>query len=322
MVPSQLSTAYTTMAHHLYAMKQRVDAILSAYAEERDGQYASRIKTIDSILDKVVLGNYEQLLDIEDLFAATIILPSAPIGETLTSFTEYLSGHFIKCETRSNRTRKPSEFIYDDLHFILRFKDSAHLLNKALLSFSFELQVKSYLQHAWAKATHNSIYKAPIESWRASRVAAQTRAAVEMVEAALAIGENLLPDEADQRYKPIDDRVTVLGLLLEWWKGEFPANRRRLGIFTLNSLKLAGLSIVDFQHVLESPRAKEIRNVKSVSLQQAILVLLLEKSLDSIVRNAQEKGDQYLLITREMEDLSSRCRDVPKSIRFSLATDD
>ncbi|MFA6499990.1 MAG: RelA/SpoT domain-containing protein [Desulfurivibrionaceae bacterium] len=321
MIPTQLSSAYTTVAHNLRSLKERVDSILKAFAEEQDGQYSSRVKTIDSVFDKAVLGNYRQLDEIEDLFAATVILPTAPIGEGLNDFTQSLSGHFTVLEVRSNRTRRPSEFIYDDLHYVLRLKDSALLLNKSLLVFSFELQVKSYLQHGWAKATHNTIYKAHNESWRASRVAAQTKAAVEMIEAALATGESLLPNEAEQRYTPIDDRVAILGLLLEWWHGDFPENRRRLGMFALNALKRANCSLDDFKRLLSSRRGELLQKLLSLSIQQAILILLIENFFDSIVLSAQKGDLQYLLITREMEDFSEKCREVPFEIRFRLAGD-
>ena len=316
MIPSQLSSTYTTLAHEMQAFKERVDPILKAYAEEQEGQYSSRVKTVDSIFDKVVLGNYQRLADIEDIFAATIVLPSAPIGNAIRALTESLSCHFSVHEIRSNRTRRPTEFIYDDLHYILSLKDSPLLLNKRLLAFSFELQVKSYLQHGWAKATHNTVYKASIESWRASRVAAQTRAAVEMVEAALGSGESLLPDEADQRFKTIDDRVAVVGHLLEWWRGEVPDNRRRLGVFAVNCLKMANLPLEGFEALLHSERGETLQHVRSLSVQQAFLVLLLENSFDSMVRNVRREEHQYLLITSEMEAVSETCMNVPADIRF------
>jgi ppGpp synthetase/RelA/SpoT-type nucleotidyltranferase len=319
MIPTQLSASYTTIAHNLRALKERVDSILKAFAEEQDGQYSSRVKSIDSIFDKAILGNYRQLDEIEDLFAATVILPTAPIGEGLTAFTQSLTGHFTVLEVRSNRTRRPSEFIYDDLHYVLRLKDSALLLNKSLLVYSFELQVKSYLQHGWAKATHNTIYKALNESWRASRVAAQTRAAVEMIEAALATGESLLPNDAEQKYTPIDDRVAILGLLLEWWHGDFPENRRRLGLFALDALKLANCSMDEFKRLLSSERGEQLQKLRSISIQQAILILLIENFFESIVQRAQRGDIQYLLITREMEDFSDKCKEVPIDIRFKLA---
>jgi len=321
MIPTQLSASFATFAHNLRALKERVDSILRTFAEEQDGQYTSRVKSIDSIFEKAVLGYYSKLNEIEDLFAATVILPTAPIGAALTEFTQSLSGHFTVLEVRSNRTRRPSEFIYDDLHYILKLKDSALLLNKSLLTFSFELQVKSYLQHGWAKATHNTIYKAINESWRASRVAAQTRAAVEMIEAALTTGEGLLPDEADQRYMPIDERVAILGLLLEWWQGEFPGNRRRLGLFALNAIKLVNCSMEDLKIILASERGTYLQGLPSLSIQQAILILIIENYFDILVQRVQKGEIKYLLITREMEDISEKCREVPENIRFRLADD-
>ncbi len=318
MIPAELSVAYATLAHDISALKGRVDPILKAFAEEQDGLYSSRVKSVDSVYEKVVLGHYKQLGDIEDLLAATIVLPSAPVGSKRHVFSESLKGHFNVIETRSNRTRMPSQFIYDDLHYILTLKDSPLLLNKRLLNFPFELQVKSYLQHGWAKAMHNTVYKSPTESWRANRVAAQTKAAVEMVEAALVAGEGLLPEEAEQQYDPIDNRVYVCGLLLEWWSGDFPENRRRLGMFTLNLLQYVGSNLREFKDLLDTPRARDLKGKKSLSIQQAILILLIENYSTRLIEKLRVHRDCFLLITSEMADLSEACRSIPDDLRISF----
>lgn len=319
MVPTEISAAYATVVHEARALQTRVDSILRAFAEEQDGAYTSRVKAAESVYEKLVLGDYRALDEVEDLFAATIVLPNAPVGEARSLFATALGGHFLVAEVRSDRTRAPMEFIYDDLHFVLRLKDSPLLLNKALLKYRFELQVKSYLQHGWAKAVHNTVYKTPNESWRASRVAAQTKAAVEMVEASLALGAEFLPEDAAQRYEPIDNRVLVCGLLLEWWHGDFPDNRRRLGIFTVNMLRLACINADEFKTLLESVRARELAAMKSLSVHQAIMILLIEARSGAVLQNLQSGRKRYLLITSDMEALSEACRALPAQVRVAVS---
>lgn len=317
MVPAEISAAYVTIYHDALALQTRVDSILQAFADEQDGAYSSRVKSTESVYEKLLLGEYPFLHGMEDLFAATIVLPNAPVGDERISFATALEGQFCVEEIRSDRTRTPMEFVYDDLHFILRLKDSPLLLNKSLLSYCFELQVKSYLQHGWAKAVHNTVYKSPNESWRANRVAAQTKAAVEIVEASLALGATLIPEDASQHYEPIDNRVLVCGLILEWWRGEFPNNRRRLGIFTLNLLRLSGIKIDNFRAMLETPRARELTEKKSISVHQAITILLIEERMDAIIQGLRS-GHKHILVTKEMEEISKYCHLLPRDIRVSL----
>lgn len=232
MIPSDLLSSYTTTRHEIEALRERVDPILQSVAADRKGLYVSRLESPDSIFEKVVLGRYSTpLREMEDLLAATIVLPNAPVGESRTKFEKILEAGFEVVEVRTNRTRRPSEFIYDDLHYILKLLDSPLLLNKSLLNWRFELQVKSYLEYGWSKATHDLMYKSEHESWRASRVEAQTKALIEMAEAALTTGETLLPKTAERSYAPIDERVAISGLIAEWWLRDLPNDRRRLSLF-------------------------------------------------------------------------------------------
>jgi hypothetical protein len=143
-----------------------------------------------------------------------------------------------------------------------------------------------------------------------------------MVEASLALGATFLPDDATQSYDPIDNRVLVCGLLLEWWRGEFPDNRRRLGMFALNLLHLARLTTDEFRTMLETPRARELAEKKSLSIHQAIVILLVEERIDLILKELRSGRKRYLVITTQMEDVSEPCRLVPADIRVSINRDE
>lgn len=319
MIPAELLAEYATTRHEVEALQKRVDPILQSVASERKGLYFSRLKSPKSIFEKMLLGQYSvPLQEMEDLLAATIVLPNVPTGEPRPEFEEALKGAFAIVETRSNRTRQPSEFIYDDLHYILKLLDSPLLLNKKLLDWKFELQVKSYLEHGWSKATHDLMYKTKYESWRASRVEAQTKALVEMAEAALAAGADLLPETAERSYAPIDERVAISGLISEWWTRELPDDRRRLSLFTAQLMSIGKISLEEFESMLAGPRASELREKKSINVQQAIIILMIEFFKDQIVDELQSKGNQFLLITSEMEALSEPCRQVPLEVRIQF----
>src|SRR5918996_431707 len=112
MVPAELLAAYATTRPEIEALNQRVDAMLLAVATDRNGLYFSRLKSPESIFEKILLGRYSApVRDMEDLLAATIVLPNAPTGDTRLAFEDALKDGFEIVETRTNRTRRPSEFI-------------------------------------------------------------------------------------------------------------------------------------------------------------------------------------------------------------------
>lgn len=319
MIPSELETAYVVVKHKLQTLRARVEPILENLASTRGGTYVGRVKELPSLYEKVVLGGYSMPLShMEDLFACSLILPRTPVGHERDRLETELIERFVIHETRSTRSQKPTEFIYDDLHYILGLRDSPILLDKTLLEFRFELQVKSFLFHGWAKATHDSIYKSPQESWRANRVAAETRALIELAEAALAMGENMLSDSAGLTYKPIDDRVRIANLLAQWWPRDLPENRRRLAIFVQEHLAIAGLSVEQFSALLAADRALELTQRKSLSLHQVVLVLLVEAASDALIRNLPRKN-RFIFVSQAMEDVSELCRNFPAELRVRFS---
>ncbi len=317
-VPIELLSSYTTVKHNLDAFKQRVDAILSHFANEKEGLYISRIKTPESIFEKILRGNYANpLIEMEDLLGATLILPKAPTENERHEIELVLEKRFEIIETRSNRTRQPTQFIYDDLHYILRFVDSPILVNKKLLQWKFELQIKSYLQYGWAKALHDSVYKGASESWRSSRVAAQTKAMIEMVEAVLEIGEGLLPISEEKEYKPINERNNLIQMLKEWWIGDLPTDGRRLGLFVFELLQLAKIDFNEFKSLINSERGLEIRTTASLSIQQAVTLLVVEHGKTDFINRLRSKN-RFIVVTKEMETLSLQCKKVPEETRVKL----
>jgi ppGpp synthetase/RelA/SpoT-type nucleotidyltranferase len=296
-----------------------VDPILEGIAEESAGEYVSRIKGRDSTFEKLLRGENARLEELEDLFGATIILPFLPLDDSREKIGEALGRRFVILDTRTARTRKPSEFIYDDLHYVLKLKDIPLLTDKSLSSWAFELQVKSYLQYGWTKATHKAIYKAKEEQWALSRVAAQTKAMVEVADLALSGSSAATPEgPLDGCYPPIEKRRAIVTTLEVWWKGDLPDDRRRLGIFVGDMLRLANWSLERLQGALDSERGCEISGLRSITVQQAVLILILELNFSQIIKQAQLKK-RFLFVSTEMESLSAVCRNVPEDLRVAIS---
>ena len=142
MVPAQLRAAFANLAPELKALQTRVDAILENVAEDHGGFYVSRVKAIDSLFEKLMLGKVQRLSEIEDLVGGTLVFPRVLGDAGQAAVKNAVLSRFEIIETRTARTKRPTEFIYDDLHYLVRFKADPLLLETKLTQWTVELQVK------------------------------------------------------------------------------------------------------------------------------------------------------------------------------------
>jgi hypothetical protein len=81
--------------------------------------------------------------------------------------------------------KEPFVFQFDDLRLYLKRKVPNYMPPADMDNMVFELQVKTFLQHAWALSTHDLIYKTDQINWARQRVAYQIKAMLEQAEIAI-----------------------------------------------------------------------------------------------------------------------------------------
>lgn len=179
-------------------VEKLVDAALFKFCKQRGFAFSGRIKTVESIAEKIESGRYKDWTAIDDRYACTVVIPN--IAEEAT-VVEFLRSTFRKrsIKVRGESRRSPEHFRFDNTRFYgsIVIPDAAPdartsplgefdtVLNapaEDLSQITFEVQVRTAFEHAWQVATHPLTYKSDRVDWRRQRLTAQMRAMVEQLD--------------------------------------------------------------------------------------------------------------------------------------------
>ncbi|MBF4622918.1 hypothetical protein [Clavibacter sp. VKM Ac-2872] len=194
--------------------------------------YEGRIKLLESFALKVETGKFDPL-DLPDFFACTIVVPTMA---DLAGAEKKVEGLFEKV-SRKPLTDKEAlsdafSFPFDHTRLYCRIRVAPGMETAPINAVQFEVQIKTYLQHAWSIATHDLTYKSNTVSWGTQRVAAQVRATLEAAE--VSIVEAVKLTETGNRFLAREDPLTIelseiiKVLSREFSEQELPEDMRRL----------------------------------------------------------------------------------------------
>lgn len=323
--PGELVEAYNRHYPDLVKLKSKVDPLLNGIAREVGGRYVkARVKPLESLLLKIERDSPELPFDeIEDLVAATIVVRNPSLLEV----AEQLVGEqFQVVEEVEPRTRKPTEFIYDDRQLLLALlEEDIEGIN--LPSHTFELQIKTELQAAAASISRDLDYKPRWLTWARSRLASSLRALVEMADTLL----DQLAEQADneqkpppQKYKPFDARNEIIRVLENNLPDEqLPEDRRRLSIIVERMLDQCEPKVTanDLENFLLKGDYEKVSNASSITAAGSVfIILVLEGRLASVPGDPESlRGRQRFLITQEMIDICPVLASTPSDRRIRLA---
>jgi hypothetical protein len=228
--PTSVRNGYYAELDGYKRLKRQVDSLL-AQKKETGWHYLSRIKELESYSLKIETGRYTSSTLLDDFFACTLVVENIRSIERAEALVRSLFHVTQKRPPTHRKThKKPDSFPFDDLRLYAKRKDFEGQKPTDLDGLIFEIQIKTFLQHAWGIATHDMIYKSDCKNWAQERVAYQIKAMLEHAEISIFEIENIagsgVLSKSDNYTLKVNQIVNVLDAI--WEKNDLPEDKKRL----------------------------------------------------------------------------------------------
>jgi len=194
-IPSGLIQKYTSHQQTINVIADKARDTLSNYCNLKGYAFMSRIKTLESLAEKIETGRFQKWSELDDLFACTIIIP------TLTQENEAIdfcasTFNLIRTVKRGQTLKAPDVFRFDAPRVYVRLRKTNGLESTTIPpihDITFEIQIRTAFEHAWSVTMHSLAYKAPDINWKRLRLAAQVKATVEQLDTLILAFEQTIP---------------------------------------------------------------------------------------------------------------------------------
>lgn len=299
---------YNTNLPYFNIIKGKVDEVVKSNKNER-WHYESRLKQIESFAMKIEMGRYKKTEIFEDFFASTIVVKNL---SEISLAEKFVAKHFniqFKRPTSNNFTHKDSfSFPFDDLRLYVTLKDfETGEFAPDLYDLIFEIQIKTFLQHAWSIATHDLIYKSDKINWAKERIAYQVKATLEHAEVTISGVEELSKlNELAKENKDVKKVNQLISLILNHWKPEdLPSDRRRLAQNIIGFIDAIGITLLELDSVLKiesnKGRGTLTRNLSPYLIVVQSVFNIYPEKIINYLQDKNSRNKQKILITSEMD---------------------
>ncbi|WP_426030539.1 hypothetical protein [Caulobacter sp. DWP3-1-3b2] len=286
------------------ALKVQVDGTLEAFKPRR-WHFESRIKELKSFTIKVETGRVKKPEALEDFLACTVVVPnSASINEAVRWIEERFEIRYRRPPHASKTWKNADSFPFDDLRLYCARGNDGSRRPEPIDDVIFEVQVKTFLQHAWGIATHDLSYKTEDVRWGKDRIVSHLKAAIEFAELSIQQAESLSHSPGLQlAHKPTATTAAIIDICKSMWpQDELPENLRGLAETIQAILKDAELTVDDLRSALVAAKAGSGFLPRNLSPYGVILQSLLqnhESQIDAMLRDMAKRAQ--ILVTPEVE---------------------
>ena len=181
-VPEAVRARYGRDKGAIDALHGYVKETLAPWCDERDYGFSSRPKKEASVAEKLETGRYSTWLQLDDLVAATIVVPTRAHEETVITKLDAVFAHG-STRGRGSVQQAPDVFRFDSTRWYGRVPKRPEVkLEARCFDLLFEVQIQTAFENAWVRVTHDLVYKGQSVDWAKQRLAAQLKATVEQLD--------------------------------------------------------------------------------------------------------------------------------------------
>jgi len=262
-----ISKIYNEQKPFAEKLKTQVDKTILAKKKDT-WHYYSRVKSEESFALKLETGRVKDPKQLEDLFASTLVVENINEIKNAIAFIDSI----LEIKSRRPLTddfthKESSSFAFDDLRLYVSLKKVDYLPPGSLPDLIFEVQIKTFLQHAWSVATHDLIYKSDAVSWSKERVAFQIKAMLEQAEISISGADALskLPELAKDNYESKALNEAKIFLISIFPAESLPFDLLRLSTIVNDLLKAFEITLAILKEIIEAENALH-RGVETLNL--------------------------------------------------------
>lgn len=287
-------------------LKKRVDDTFATLKKD-NWHYFSRIKQLESFALKLETGRFNDSSNLHDFFACTLVVDNL---EQINKATALVRSKFKITSQKPKNSRfthkDPSSFQFDDLRLYGTLLQPANMPSEPISEITFEIQIKTFIQHAWSLATHDLIYKSDEINWSKERIAFQIKAVLEQAEVTISGVNNLinLPEVSKDNHE-----TTEYKKILKFYRDLFPSEDLpndlvRLCKNTNELISYLGLRLAELRNIINSETATgKGTNIKNLSPYLVVIQSIINQRKDTIESylNSPEEHKFKLLLPKEVD---------------------
>lgn len=180
--PAETQRTYAHFLPHVKFVAKQVGDTLRRYCAEKSFIFDERIKTLESLAEKIETGRFQSWEKLDDLYACTVAVPLPGDEEAVLNFVDRT---FVRSDLkkRLSANKAPDVFRFDSTRFVGTLKLPPDQDGDTIVStIRFEIQVKTLFEMAWSRTTHALAYKSSTVDWKTLRLAASLKASVEQMD--------------------------------------------------------------------------------------------------------------------------------------------
>ena len=320
-IVSSIRNIYNDNVDLYRSLKNEVDGLMKRIIKDQ-WHYHSRVKELESFALKAETGRCKKISKMDDLFASTVVVENIA---SISSAEKIISEKFNvirRAPKDSKKTHKsPDSFPFDDVRLYLTLKENPALPPREITSLVFELQIKTFLQHAWAIATHDLVYKGESISWSSSRIAYQVKAMLEHAELSISEAERISLNESILPIsREFEDKTKILCFLKDTWGEErLPSDLVRLSSIIYDISKIVKIDVEELISICSKSQYVGKQPMVNISPYAAIFLSIFCNDPDKTCASIKEnrKKTKIFVPDEALELVSASEAKMIKEIRIS-----